>query len=189
MRLCKLALTGLALLALTSQAEDFFNRSQSVSLVVDNKAHAVGDVLTVIIVESTRAASEAGTDSESSFDASVSAYDSANGIGAGAGYGRDGSDVARTSRKGTFTGQVAVRVMEVDEAGTMKVAGSQTLIINGEQQIVNVEGFVRQIDLDAANQVLSSRLSNSRIELTGDGVVADGQSPNIFSRALSWIGL
>jgi len=178
-------------------AESFYNKNSYRSLVADNRAHQVGDNLTVLIVESTQAGTRAGTGSLSEFDSdfniSASAYDSVAqskaGAKAGLGYGRDSKDSANTSREGHFSGQLAVRVVGIDEHGMMQVVGEQSLIVNGEQQLVRISGLVRVMDVRADNTVLSTRMSDAQIEFNGEGVVSDGQEPNIFSKFFNMFGL
>lgn len=170
-------------------AEDFFDQGGFVSLVSDNRAHKVGDTLTVLIVESTKAESRAGTGSESNLDLSARFMTTTAMEKAGIGFDRDSGDDANTKREGNFKGQLAVRVVEVDEHGMLKVAGEQVLLINGEEQRIALSGYVRPIDVRDNNTVISNRLTDARIEFNGEGVVNDGQSPGLFTRILSWFGL
>ena len=54
--------------------------------------------------------------------------------------------------------------------------GQQGLVINGEEQSISVEGTLRTEDIDSDNTVLSNRLTNARIEFTGEGIVSDARS-------------
>ncbi|WP_411993493.1 flagellar basal body L-ring protein FlgH [Agarivorans sp. DSG3-1] len=170
-------------------AEDFFGQGGFSSLVSDNRAHQVGDTLTVLIVESTEAKSRAGSGSETKVDIDASIYTTQTKESAGLGYGRDSIDDANTRREGYFKGQISVRVNSVDEFGMLNISGEQVLLINGEEQRIGLSGVVRPIDVRDDNTVLSSRLTNSRIEFNGNGVVNDGQTPGIISRIFGWFGL
>ncbi len=170
-------------------AESFFNSKDFRSFVSDNRAHQIGDTVTVIISERSRAASQAGTDSNSNISANAEANDSVNSVNVGLGFGRDSADGAQTSREGRFTGQIAARVVAVDAQGLLQLNGHQKLIINGESQTISLTGYVRPIDIRADNTVASNRLSEAEIVLTGEGVVDQGQDPNIITKILSWLGL
>jgi len=178
-------------------AESFYDKSSFRPLVADNRAHQIGDNLTVLIVESTQAGTRAGTGSSSAFDSnfdiSAGSYDSVEqskvGAAAGLGYDRDSKDSANTSREGHFSGQLAVRVVDIDEHGMMSVVGMQSLTVNGERQLVRVSGLVRVMDVRADNTVLSTRMSDAQIEFNGKGAVSDGQEPNIFSKFFNIFGL
>ena len=96
---------------------------------------------------------------------------------------------AVTRRKGTLRGQITATVVELNEIGHMVVAGEQKLVINGEEQSINVIGTLRPEDVDNSNTVLSSRLTNSRIEFTGQGIVSSAQKPGIIVGVLRFLGL
>lgn len=172
-----------------SLAESFFGQGQLISLVADNRAHIVGDALTVIIVESTKAESRAGSGSESSFGVGADLFTPSISEKAKIGYDRDSADDANTKREGNFKGQISVRVVDIDEYGMLKVSGEQLLVINGEEQQISLTGYIRPIDVRDDNTVISTRVTDARIEFSGDGVVSDGQSPSIFAKIFSWFGL
>jgi len=172
----------------TAIAENFFDQGGFVSLVSDNRAHKVGDALTVIIVESTKAESRAGTGSETSIDIAANVITTTAREKAGLGYDRDSADDANTKREGKFKGQLSVRVVGVDEHGMLNVTGEQLLLINGEEQRIALTGYIRPIDVRDDNTVLSSRVTDARIVFNGNGVVNDGQSPGVLSRIFSWFG-
>ena len=169
-------------------AETFFDSTKFRALVSDNRALQIGDTVTVLIAERSRATSKAGTDSNSSIEASANANDSVNSVGVGLGYDRGSADGAKTSREGLFSGQISARVVEIDRQGLLQLSGQQKLVINGEAQTITLSGFVRPIDIRANNTVPSTRLSDAEIVLTGEGVVGKGQDPNIISKILSWLG-
>lgn len=182
---------ALSLLLVTSfsGAESFYQPDNFRSLVSDNRANQVGDSLTVLIVESTSAGARAGTDSDSGFDVSANSNDSVNFGKVGATFRRGSEDAANTRREGHFTGRISVQVIEASAFGMLKIQGAQTLVVNGEEQLVKVTGNVRNLDIRSDNTVLSSRVSDAHIEFNGKGVVADGQEPNVFAKLLGLFGL
>jgi flagellar L-ring protein FlgH len=48
---------------------------------------------------------------------------------------------------------------------------------------------VRPQDIGTDNTVLSTRLSQARIEMTGQGLLAEKQKPGILTRFLGWLGI
>ena len=178
----------LLLFVTTVKAENFFNKNSYRSLVSDNRAIAIGDTVTVLIAERSRASSQAGTKSNTNFDSSIDASDSYSPIDLGVEYNRDSDDGARTSREGLFSGQISARVVSIDKEGLLFLEGKQELVINGEYQTISLSGFVRPIDIKSNNTVTSNRLSDAKIVLSGEGVVDKGQSPNLFTRVFSWLG-
>jgi flagellar L-ring protein precursor FlgH len=57
--------------------------------------------------------------------------------------------------------------------------------INSENQVITIRGVIRPIDLDTTNSILSARLAQMEVQVTGKGVVNDAvRRPNILYRLL-----
>ena len=153
------------------------------SYVTDPVARDVGDIVTLLIIES----SEARTNEDASIDKDIRLdgdYDvDGDGKSAtiGAGFGSSSGEV--TGRSGRLTAQVSVPILQVDPQGKFYVKGEQLITVNGREQLISVEGWLRPIDLDSNNVAVSTRLSDVRI--TYDGV---NKKPNIFQKLFGWIG-
>ena len=155
----------------------------------DQRAYRVGDVLTVLILETTKARSQATTDSNRStgFTAGLTTpqidYNAQLGI---EGKTKGG---AETSRIGELRAQITVRVTAVETNGLMQISGEQVLIVNGEQQRISLKGLVRPEDISAANTVWSSRIADAEVSLAGKGVVSESQKRSLVSHLFHWLGL
>ena len=79
---------------------------------------------------------------------------------------------------------VAARVSRVMGSGLMEVVGARETRVNGETQIVVVQGVVRARDIDADNTILSTSMAEARIELYGEGVLAEKQRQGWLGRIL-----
>jgi flagellar L-ring protein FlgH len=79
---------------------------------------------------------------------------------------------------------VAARVTRLLGGGLMEVVGARETRVNGETQIVLVQGVARDRDIDADNTIMSTSLAEARIELYGEGVLADKQRPGWLARIL-----
>ena len=66
----------------------------------------------------------------------------------------------------------------------MEVVGARETRVNGETQIVVVQGVVRARDIDADNTILSTSMAEARIELYGEGVLAEKQRQGWLGRIL-----
>jgi flagellar L-ring protein FlgH len=77
----------------------------------------------------------------------------------------------------------------VEPDGTLRIAGEQTLRVNGELQKIRVSGLVRPEDISAENTVWSHRIANADLELLGVGVVSESQRQSIFYRVFKWLRL
>jgi flagellar L-ring protein precursor FlgH len=185
----------IAALASTAGAwsADLYQEGQYRSLVGDVKAHRVGDSLTVMVLETSSAASTADTSAKRKTDAAVTGVvdiGSRRRTGEIAGQvHNDFSGVARTQRAGRLLAQITVSVTAVEENGDLRVAGEQLVEVNDEQQKIRLEGKVRPQDIGENNAVVSSRIADARIHYVGDGVLAEGQRPGWITRMLTWLGL
>lgn len=160
------------------------------ALASDRIAAAPGDSLTVLIVEASSAATSAQSGSQRDTRLSGS-------IGAGGQIQESGSlslqggfdGRGQLSRSGRLVGQIGVVVQEVLPNGDLRIAGAQTIDIDGEQTAIRIDGRVRPADISGNNTVLSSRLADVRIVYDGDGALSRGGRPGPINRILSWFGL
>jgi flagellar L-ring protein FlgH len=171
------------------QAESLYDPKSFQSLVADKKAFKVGDALTVMVVESARAESRAGTGSENSSKIGLGVQDTIVSKNVGFNVGGSSGGDAVTSRHGFLSAQLAVVIREIDPNGILYVVGEQTIIINGEEQKIMISGGVRQEDIATNNTVISSRLTNAHIEFSGEGVVGEAQRTGVFYQVFQWLGL
>lgn len=159
------------------------------ALAADHRAYRTGDVVTVYVLEATRAKSQAATDANSDLDmraglkTPTADYDGSFGIGAG------NSGGAQTTRVGELRTQISTLVTEVMPDGALLIEGAQTLTVNGEEQRIRLRGLVRPEDISADNIVLSHRIANADLELVGVGVVSQSQRQSVFYRLFKWLRL
>lgn len=184
-----LLLLGCLMMSAHSLAESLYEESTFQALVADKKAFKVGDSLTVLVVESARAESRAGTGSNMGTNINANVSDTVSSHNAGLGVGASSGGDAVTSRLGFLSAQLAVTVTEIDPSGMLKVTGEQTIVINGEEQKIVISGSVRQEDISKNNTLLSNRLTNAHIEFSGDGIVSKAQDTGIFYKIFQWLGL
>lgn len=155
----------------------------------DRRAYRVGDILTVNVLEAARARSGAATDASSDVRLRASASTPGYQGSATGALSASNTGGAETSRVGELRTQLSVRVMGVQPDGTLYVEGTQSLVINGEDQQIVLSGLVRPDDIRADNSIWSHRLANARVEFSGSGVVSESQRQSIVYRALKWLRL
>lgn len=184
---------GLALLALALQgaamANSLYDPNGYQALTGDRKARRAGDLVTVLIFENASASTTADTSAGRDAGVSASASTTSRDWRAGIGTGNDFEGRGRTQRSGRVLGQLTVSVQEVLPNGDLVLAGIQELEINGEKQVMQLEGRVRAQDVSDANTVLSTRVADARISYAGDGVLAEHQKPGWWQRLLTLFGL
>tara|TARA_B100000745_G_C20103541_1_gene377559 strand:- start:148 stop:723 length:576 start_codon:yes stop_codon:yes gene_type:complete len=170
-------------------AESLYDEASYRPMVADKRASRVGDSLTVLIIENASAQTSAGTDSSRSVDLGATVSDTISEHRVSSGISGNRAGDASTARQGRLKGQLTVTVKEITENGRLRVGGEQLIVINGEQQKIGIEGYVRSEDVSSDNTILSVRLSDAKIEYTGEGDISDTQRKGIIAKALSWLGL
>lgn len=161
-------------------------------MLSDVIAHAVGDLLTVLISENTQSSNVTNTRTNKS-----------NTLSAEGDFGSSflkmltGSISSQTENqyqgsgqvtsRGAFTMVLTVRIEEVMEDGNFLIRGSREVDTNGEKVVTVVEGVVRPTDITKDNTILSTSISNARIFHQAKGVTADARRPGLFSRIINWI--
>lgn len=160
------------------------------SMFEDRKARRVGDLVTVIIVEQATArqtaSTSAGKDSEVSVGPGMGVLADLIPLirlGGGDSFSSDGS----TTRGGSLTANLTTRVAEVFSNDTMRIEGSQKIVINGEEQEILISGLIRSRDVSPDNTILSTFVADAEIAFAGTGIVADKNKPGILTRLLNWL--
>lgn len=182
--------------ALAAHAADIPASGNWSSLASDRIAHKVGDVLTVIVYESSTASGSAenSVNKNSSFSGQVTAGNP-TGFGSGIseaanlGLAHSADNAGTTTRAGTMVGEISVTVDEVLANGDLHVSGAQVLNINGERTRIAVKGIVRLADISGANAIVSTSLGNATIDYDGSGFVTESSHVGLLTRALNWLGL
>jgi flagellar L-ring protein precursor FlgH len=155
----------------------------------DQRAYRVGDVLTVYVMETSKARSQAGTDTDRGADIGAGLHSPSTNYDVSLGTRGKTQGAAETRRIGELRAQLSVRVVSVEPNGLLRVDGGQTLVVNGEQQHIQLSGVVRPEDITAGNIVWSSRLAEANVSLSGTGVVSEAQRRSLVSRLFKWLGL
>jgi len=164
--------------------------------IADLRAHRVGDIVTVIILEKASATKEASTetDKNSGIKAGIPSFfglekkvvennpnlDPANLIEANIKNTFKGS--GKTTRKEDLLATLTTQVVKVYPNGNMKIRGGKSVVVNNENQIIYLTGIIRPYDVSAANEVDSSKILNAQIAYTGKGIISDKQRPGWLAR-------
>lgn len=145
-------------------------------LVEGRRAHAVGDPLTIVLVEQLTTSKSAGskTQRNGSFNvvpptAGPLSFLNPDALKASGGSSFNGTgNATQTSSLG---GQVAVTIAEVRANGTALVRGEKRMLLSQGNEWVQFSGIVRLGDIDGDNTIPSSRVADARIEYAGNGAI------------------
>ncbi|RKY62930.1 MAG: hypothetical protein DRP95_00235 [Candidatus Latescibacterota bacterium] len=163
------------------------------SLFADHKAHKVGDILTVIVVEQSSASSETKSSAKKSGGHSFSTTAGQGPLSfiplMGASEKREAEHKGDASvfRKGELKARVTVKVVGRTENGALLIKGVRTMDINGDREEITITGIVRPEDISSANTVYSYQIADLRISYKGKGPYYRGQRMGILGWLLGWL--
>lgn len=181
-----------------------YSAAESTDMYADNRAHQVGDIVLIKVVENSKSKSKADTTAgkTSTSELGVTAAFGRNSIGPLFGMGGPltgtvGVDpmlatsstsnlkaTGETKRENYVTATIGARVLQVLPGGVLQIQGAREVRVNEETQYMVISGLVRSRDIDSDNSVESTQLADSKVEYYGEGVLADKQRQGWLSRLL-----
>jgi flagellar L-ring protein precursor FlgH len=180
-----------ALLVAQSPGSLFVPGGRLVDFTRDGDASQVGDLVTILVNESTSALASGVTSSSRKTSATATIPSLlgpanarlANLLGTTGDTELAGS--GQTSRTTTIATTIAARVIQVTPGGSLYVEGVKDIGVNSEKQTVTVRGLIRPVDLTSGNVINSTKVANLTVQVNGKGVVGDAiRRPNILYRIL-----
>ena len=164
-----------------------FNAQVFAGLVTDRRARRVGDLITIRLVERTRASksasSESGRDSDNAlrFPPAIPFATILNQAAQG-GARQSFKGAGSAEQNNELFGEITVTVAEVLPGGVLRVAGEKRLMLNRGEEHLQFTGLVRPEDLGFDNVVTSTRVADAHIRFGGTGQVADNSRQGWLAR-------
>lgn len=164
-----------------------FVDSDSPGLFEDYRARRAGDILSVVLQESTAASKTSDTSIEQQTSNDITnpilggvtgttnlEFDlsSANSFSGG----------SESSQSNSLNGQIAVTVVEVLPNGNLLIQGEKWIQINQGSEFIRLSGIVRPQDITSGNRIPSDRIADARISYSGTGAPAQANSMGWASR-------
>ncbi|MBI5700664.1 flagellar basal body L-ring protein FlgH [Candidatus Saganbacteria bacterium] len=182
------------ILVISSHADSLWNKNSS-SPYSPEKGYKVGDIITIIILESTNAQQKAGTDTNVKDDLGIKLTHTLQRLTPLVGTSNDiafgnsnkYSGAGSTQRASSVTSKIASTVTEVLDSGNLRVEGHRTLDINDESQEIYISGVVRSKDISGSNTIFSYQVADAQVSIKGTGVIQEAESPGWLSRLLNWL--
>ncbi len=190
MRLLKILVPVLFLAGFSANAEDLYGSAKT--LFSDHRAHTVGDIITIEIVEVAEASNEASSETSKEHKTSLSASGSGSLdfiplTGMSSDVSNDYSGKGKTSRKGKLKAKITARITHVLPNGNLLIEGSRVVDVNGEKQTTILTGVIRPEDITTRNTVFSYNIADAQITYTGRGPIQTSQRPGLFAKLVNWI--
>jgi len=169
--------------------------NESSSPYSTDKSYKVGDIITVMVMESTNAQQKSGTNTSVSDNFGIKFTHTIQKLNPLIGGSNDanfqGSNkyagTGTTQRASSVTAKVATVVTEVLENGNLKIEGVHRVDVNDESQDVMVSGVIRSKDVTVGNTIYSYQIANASVSVKGTGVVQEAESPGWLTRILNWL--
>jgi len=183
----------------TYQANSLY-RTSARGFFKDERAHRIGDILTILVTiddsakianttQSTRSASNTagmgGIFGAAVDNLSKGAIDPASAIEFDSGMSNRGN--GSVNRSESLETSVAAVVTQVLPNGNLVIEGRQEVRVNFEVRDLIVAGIVRPSDIQANNTILSSKIAEARISYGGRGQITEVQQPRYGQQALDAI--
>ena len=160
----------------------------------DSKAHRVGDIISVILSESTQAQKNAKTEMKKENSATLSPITGFGGVPVNFkdkaiqfGYDQE-SDFkgdSKANQGNSLSGNISVHVLRVLPNGNLMIRGEKWMSLNNGDEYIRLTGVIRPQDINSNNTVTSSKVANARIQYAGTGTFADVQEQGWLSSFFS----
>ncbi len=185
---------GILCLLLSVPLSAQFFIGENTSIFSDVKAHGIGDVLTVYVMESANATRESQMDNSSKTDAGASSGISGNltgflpVFGASTNIASSQAGSEGTKQNDKLTGKISAVITGVRENGLFEIEGQRLLEVNGEKNIMRITGLVRSRDIEDDNVVYSYKIANASIQYSkGDeNNQIEKHRPGFAKRITAW---
>ncbi len=165
-----------------------YRSGAGLSLFEDKRAHRIGDVITIVLAESTTSSKKA--------DTAIKKDDAIN-IDAGTVLGatpklnkltmetsvnptRDFSGAASADQSNKLTGTITVMVSDVLPNGLLEVRGEKWMTLNRGEEFIRIRGYVLP-----DNTITSTKVADVRITYSGTGELAQSNRQGWLSRFFS----
>jgi flagellar L-ring protein FlgH len=164
---------------------------RDVALFENPIARHVGDIVTIVLNESTAAKKSATTTTAKTTNntlpgmtllgSPVTVHGTpilSNSIDDASKFNGEGD----SAQSNSLTGYITATVVRVLPNGNLLIKGEKQIWINQGSEYVRVSGVIRPIDLAPDNSIPSLKVGAARISYGGKGALADANAPGWLSR-------
>jgi len=168
-----------------------YQASHNLALFEDLKARQVGDIVTILLAESTNAAKSSDTSLDKSNSTVITNPTLAGQVRTIGSSSNLGFDLASESgfegesssnQSNSLQGSITVTVVKVLPSGNLYVQGEKWININQGNEFIRMRGVIRPVDISANNTIMSTKVADARISYSGTGATADVNAVGWLSR-------
>jgi flagellar L-ring protein precursor FlgH len=148
----------------------------------DSKARRVGDIISVILSESTQANKNSKTELKKESETALEPIIGLGGApvtmkGQAVQFGMNQNSSFKGNSKAdqgnSLSGDISVHVLRVLPNGNLMIRGEKWLTLNNGDEYIRLTGVIRAKDINSNNTILSTKIANARIQYSGTGSFAD----------------
>jgi flagellar L-ring protein FlgH len=168
-----------------------YQSGRELALFENPAARHVGDIVTIVLNESTAAQKSSSTNTNKATTQTLPGMTllgkalTVHGVPIMSNNIADSSKFAGegdSAQSNSLQGYVTVTVQKVLPNGNLYVKGEKNIAINQGSEYVRVTGVIRPIDLAPDNSIPSSKVANAKIAYGGKGALADANAQGWLSR-------
>ena len=184
-----LAAVLLAVAVGSAPADDIWARRDPriANLFQDNRARNVGDIVTLVVSESTtenereqRQQSKGNT-----FNGQATIFGVPQVANSDGSFRRTFAGSAQFTGGRTFSDRIALTVVDVMPNGNLVVEGYRSRVVAGEERVLKLTGVVRSQDVAVGNVVQSTSLANAKLSYLGRGPESRSVNQNFGGRIVN----
>lgn len=169
------------------------------NLYADATARRRGDLLTIVIQETTSVSENQKTDTSrnNKVDASIDLLPGTDKVPAAVGaVGLNNLPAIKADSNKVFGGEgkyaydhkvrssIAVQVADVLDNGTLIVRGSREVLINEDRKTIQLTGIIRPSDIKSDNTVSSDKIYDLQVSIVGEGPMSRAQQQGWLGKVM-----
>ena len=168
-----------------------FHAGYDTGLFENPTAHNVGDIVTILLQESTTAQKSSQTDTAKATKDSLSAPSllgipmSIHGhsfLSGSINNSNSFSGAGNSKQSDSLVGAITVTVVKRLPNGNLVVRGQKLVQINTGEEYVRLQGIIRPVDISPDNTISSQEVADAQIAYGQTGALADANQPGLLSR-------
>lgn len=159
----------------------------------NRKAMAMGDLITVVVVESSSGRNRASLSTSKEHKLEMEGGPGGGPLDFIPFFQLDSntkdelSGDGQVSLSGELRTTITVQVIDIRPNGQLVIEGSRTITLNKEEDRITLRGVARPEDITSDNTILSTKLAEVRIAYDGKGATKRATRPGIIQRIFGWI--
>jgi len=162
-----------------------YQKGMSVGLFDAVTARRIGDIVTIVLKESTNSSSSSNTSAtkDQTVDLQSPTLAGAPVIVDGKEVllneieaGREFSGQGNSAKNSNLSGHITVTVAEVQSNGNLIIAGQKSMLLNQSEEFIRLTGTIRPQDIRPDNTIDSFRVANVMVAYSGDGALASANN-------------